>query len=65
MSYSPKTRTPPSPYEVAGLPFDFTSRKVYIYGGRSEIKLIYMWEFDLPTNMWNEIQPLFYKWGKI
>jgi hypothetical protein len=57
VSYFPKTRTPPSPHEVAGLAFDSASRKVYIYGGRSEIKHIDMWEFDLATNMWKEIQP--------
>lgn len=57
VSYFPKTRTPPSPHEVAGLAYDSTSRKVYIYGGRSEIKHVDMWEFDLATQMWNEIQP--------
>jgi len=57
VSYFPTTRTPPPPHEVAGLAFDSTSRKIYIYGGRSEIKHIDMWEFDLATQTWSEIQP--------
>jgi hypothetical protein len=57
VEFIPRTGTPPSSREQAGLTIHALRRKLYLYGGKSDYRFDDMWEFDLNSNIWSEIHP--------
>jgi hypothetical protein len=57
VKHIPESGTPPSFRSFSVLTLDSRGNKLYMYGGKSEISYSDMWEFDLSTNQWAEIQP--------